>query len=489
MDSRSRNGCECFLHPFNTHKMRKEACVFFLALLIHSALVRAQSNTIDSLEKLLLTDLPDSSRSIVLAKLGGQYMISDPDTALLLSLQGLALAKKINYINGEAIGLNQTASVFNITGNYPKALEYFLEALKKGESINSPVRIGSALLNIGSVYFYQGDHRLAINYTQQARLIFEESGDMSYFLMNTLLNLGDYYEKSDLLDSARIYTQQAHNIALKLQDTDFVGMTLNNMGNIYSKMKQPEIAMEFYRSALPNLRFAADDDAICECSLGMANLFREKGNQDSCLYYARLSAATAQRGGFTKRLLNAGNFLADYYKSIQNIDSAYLYLHLTVAAKDSLFSQEKSKQIQNLSFAEMLRQQEIAEEATSKREERNINIQNMFIAVGLVSFTILFFLLSNSVIVNEKWIKYLGIIGLLFVFEFINLFIHPYISHATHHSPLGILVISVVIAALIVPLHHRAENLVTHKIVEKNKILRLAAAQKLIAKLETEKPR
>ena len=188
-------------------------------------------------------------------------------------------------------------------------------------------------------------------------------------------------------------------------------------------------------------------------------------------------------------MLNAGNFLADYYKSIQKIDSAYLYLNLTVAAKDSLFSQEKSKQIQNLSFTEMLRQQEISEEATSKREERNINIQNMFIAVGLVSFTILFFLLSNSVIVNEKWIKYLGIIGLLFVFEFINLFIHPYISYATHHSPLGILLISVVIAALIVPLHHRAENLVTHKIVEKNKILRLAAAQKLIAKLEAEKPR
>ena len=247
--------------------------------------------------------------------------------------------------------------------------------------------------------------------------------------------------------------------------------------------------MEFYRSALPNLRLAGDDDAICECSLGMANLFRKKGNQDSCLYYARLSAAAAKKGGFTKRLLNAGNFLADYYKSIQKIDSAYLYLNLTVAAKDSLFSQEKSKQIQNLSFTEMLRQQEISEEATSKREERNINIQNMFIAVGLVSFTILFFLLSNSVIVNEKWIKYLGIIGLLFVFEFINLFIHPYISYATHHSPLGILLISVVIAALIVPLHHRAENLVTHKIVEKNKILRLAAAQKLIAKLEAEKPR
>jgi tetratricopeptide (TPR) repeat protein len=375
--------------------------------------------------------------------------------------------------------------VLNIIGNYPRALEFFLEALKKGEAIGNPLRIGASLVNIGSVYYYQGDYRLAINYSLEAKELFESS-DNKPILMNTLLNLGDYYEKWNRLDSARFYTQQAYELALSLQDIDFTGMTLNNMGNIYTKMGQPVIAMEFYRSGLAHLIIAGDDDAICECSLGMARLFQKSSNRDSCLYYARLSMTTAQNGGFTKRILNASNFLSDYYKSINLIDSAYVYLTATVAAKDSLFSQEKSRQIQNLSFTEMLRQQEKAEEAIAAREERVINIQYAVILIGIISFAILFLLLSRSIIANEKWIKFLGILGLLFIFEFINLFIHPYLSTATHHSPLGILLISVGIAAILVPVHHRAEKWVTHKMTEKNKRLRLAAAKRIVSKLEGE---
>lgn len=465
--------------------MRKNIPLFLLLVLIQTATTRAQTNTIDSLKQLLLTEIPDSSRSLILSKLGGQYMISNPDTALVLSQQGLALARQINYTNGEAIGLNQTASVFNITGNYPKALEFFLEALKKGEAIRNPLRIGASLVNIGSVYFYQGDHRLAINYTLKAKEIFESSHNEPN-LMNTLLNLGDYYEKWNRLDSARLYTQQAYELSLSLQDTDFTGMTLNNLGNIYTKMGQPIIAMEFYRSGLSNLVQAGDDDAICECSLGMARLFQKRGDKDSCLYYAKLSMSTAQNGGFINRILNASNFLSDYYITIKMVDSAYVYLAATIAAKDSLFSQEKSRQIQTLSFAEMLRQQEKAVELTEAKEERHTNIQYAIIVIGLIGFTILFLLLSRSIIANEKWIRFLGILGLLLIFEFINLLIHPYISSATQHSPLWILLISVAIAAVLVPVHHSAESWITDKMIKKNKRLRLAAAKRIVAQLEGE---
>ena len=389
---------------------------------------------------MLQSKIEDTSRSLILSKLSGQLIYSNPDTALILAQQGLNLAKQINYINGEAIGLNQTASVFNITGNYPKALELFLEALKKGEEIGNPLRIGASLVNIGSVYYYQGDYR--------------------------------------------IYTQQAYELSLSLADIDFTGMALNNMGNIYAKMGQNVLSMEFYKSGLTNLIQAGNDDAICECSLGIANLFQKNGRGDSCLYYAKLSISTAKNAGFTKRILNASNFLSDYYKSVHNVDSAYIYLATTVAAKDSLFSQEKSRQIQNLSFTEMLRQQQIEAESTALKEERHINIQYAIIVIGLISFIIVFLLLTRSIIANEKWIEFLGILGLLLVFEFINLVIHPYISNATHHSPLWILLISVAIAGILVPLHHQAENWIIHKMVTKNKQLRLAAAKRIVSKLE-----
>jgi hypothetical protein len=98
-----------------------------------------------------------------------------------------------------------------------------------------------------------------------------------------------------------------------------------------------------------------------------------------------------------------------------------------------------------------------------------------------------FSLLSHSIIVNEKWIEYLGILGLLIVFEFINLLIHPYLAEATHDSPIFMLLILVVIAALLIPLHHRLEKWVTKKMVEKNKKIRLAAAKRTLEKLNEHK--
>jgi hypothetical protein len=42
----------------------------------------------------------------------------------------------------------------------------------------------------------------------------------------------------------------------------------------------------------------------------------------------------------------------------------------------------------------------------------------------------------------------------------------------------------VIIASLLIPLHHRLEKWIKEKMVEKNKKIRLAAAKKTIAKLE-----
>jgi len=111
-------------------------------------------------------------------------------------------------------------------------------------------------------------------------------------------------------------------------------------------------------------------------------------------------------------------------------------------------------------------------------------LQYAVLGIGLISFLMLFFLLSNTIIVRTGFVKYLGIIALLLVFEFINLLIHPFIAGITNHSPFFMLLIMVCIAALLIPAHHYLEKWITGKLVAKNKSIRLAAAKKTIAELE-----
>ena len=146
--------------------------------------------------------------------------------------------------------------------------------------------------------------------------------------------------------------------------------------------------------------------------------------------------------------------------------------------------QQKQRQFQSLAFDEKLRQQEIEVAALKAKEERNHNLQYAAIALGLITFVILFLLLSHSIIANQKLIRFFGVVALLLVFEFINLYIHPYLAHATNHSPLPMLLVMVCIASLLVPIHHWMEKWITHKLVEKNNKIRLAAAKKTIATLE-----
>jgi len=326
----------------------------------------AQRKQIDSLKKLLAAAPEDTTKALLYGQLGGLYINSKPDSAMLLFRQMEQLSRKLNFLRGEANAINNEGNVFNLTGNYPKALSCFLAALKIDEKRNKPQAIATVLGNIGTVYSNEGDYRQSNNYTLRAKKL-DEGAHYDRGLSADLLDLGDGYEKLDILDSALAYTRQAYALSVKIKYGDVIGFALNNLGNIYAKMHKPGLALDNYRKGIPYLVQAGDDDAICETTLGMAKIFRQQGQRDSAMYYARRSIAAGWHGGFTPRVLAASQFLSTYFKEQGRLDSAYHYLEVSVTAKDSLFSQEKTRAVQNLSFAERQRQEEIAEQGAANR--------------------------------------------------------------------------------------------------------------------------
>lgn len=256
------------------------------------------------------------------------------------------------------------------------------------------------------------------------------------------------------------------------------------MGRIHFEKGQNTLALEHYRISIPYSKEANNDLRLSDTFLDIAKVFEKIRQNDSALFYAKQSLLLAKEKGFTKQVRDAGRFLSSYYRNIRIQDSAYFYQDITKAANDSLFSQQKSRQFQTLAFDEKLRLQEILAAELKDKKKRSNNLQYAGIAIGLITFIILFLLMSHSIIANQKLIRFLGVIALLIVFEFINLFIHPYLSHATNDSPLIMLLVMVCIAALLVPVHHRMEKWISHRLVDKNKKIRLAAAKKTITELE-----
>jgi tetratricopeptide (TPR) repeat protein len=458
--------------------------ILLVLIVLNFSTGHTQDNVRDSLKQLLRNSKEDTSRVIQLEALSFNLLVSNPDTAMILAMEALTLSNRLNFEKGIAISFNSVGNVYNISGNYPKSMELYLQALQLNEKIHFENGKRTILGNIGLIFKQQGDYRQALNYFFKSLLIAVQL-EHKRGISATMNNIADAYKELNKFDSAKLYAQQAYDVAYDINYPRLIGSALNTLGMIHFEMTQNNSAMEHFRLSIPFSEKAKNDLTLSSTYLNLAMVFDKFNMPDSMFHYAKQSIILAKEKGFTLNVRDAARFLAFNYRKY-NADSSYFYQDIARVCNDSIFSQQKQHQIQNMAFDEKLRQQELETAALHEKKERNLNLQYAIIFVGLISFVILFFVLGRSTIVTEKFINFFGILGLLAVFEFINLYIHPYLDKWTNHSAFLMLGILMCIGALLVPLHHKMEKWITKIMVEKNKTIRLEAARKTIAKLEGE---
>jgi tetratricopeptide (TPR) repeat protein len=446
--------------------MKKFTCLQLGVFIIISAFT--QDNEVDSLKRILVSAKEDTSHVWVMLALARDYEYSKPDSAIHYAQQAVQLAKKFHFAKGEAKGLDEISYLLSQTGNYPKALETSFKSLKIYESLSDQQGIAVSYNTIGIIYNEQGEGREALNYFFRSKAIMEKLGRTISVIIR-IENIAEVYGKMNLLDSALFYINKAYQMRFDVNDMNQINITLLNLGNTHSKLGHTDTALFFYRRSIPYSIEDEDVDGLSETYIGMAKLFKIMGKKDSAFYYAHRSFESALTVSGYKKMMLASEFLASAYEEEHNTDSAFRYLKILMATKDTLFSEEKINEVKNLSFNEQSRQLEIAEEKARSEEERRHNLQMMAIAVFIISFFIVVLILSR-VKTRPRLLEFLGLVALLLLFEFIALFLHPYIANWTAHTPVYMLLILVFIASILVPLHHRLEHWVKQKLVKKHQV-------------------
>jgi len=422
----------------------------------------SQKSKIDSLRSLLATEKTDSNRVKLMWQLARDIGIYNPDTAQVLSQQALYLARNIGYLEGESRSLGVLANTLIKIGNYPRALELNIQKLKLEEKRNVPRNFASVLMNIGVVYVLQDEYRKALEYYSKADSVIQlhNIDDLKYYIT---LNIGDVYNRLNISDSAFTFFNKSLELARKLDDGDLIGTSMTGLGHSYLKLGSYQQSLINYQTGIGLLKAANDDEILCEAALGIANLYEHLNNYDSAGYYATMSLAIAKQDGFLSKELEAAEFLTEHYKKIKSIDSAFIYVSYVRGLNDSVNSKSKIRESQVISSNEQYRQLEMEEIRRREKAERFQQLQMLLIAIFIPGFFLLTLLLSR-INVPIKFIRLLGVISLLFLFEYLTLLLHPTVAKLTHHTPVYEILIFVVIAAILIPMHHRLEHWLIHKL-------------------------
>jgi tetratricopeptide (TPR) repeat protein len=427
----------------------------------------AQSDEKDSLFKQLARTKEDTTRIMLLIKIGHDYVDNNLDSGYAYANQALRLSQKIGYRRGESLSFSTMGAIESFLGNYPEALKLTLRSLPLAEQNNDTTVTLHALNSLGAIYYFEKDYKLAQAYFFKCASYMDTTNN---FDMGRLwANIGETYLQLHMLDSALIYTNMGYKSSADQGDQATMADELDNLGSIYAEQGRNALAHHYFKLGLAAAAQSSDLDDFCEGSLGAARLFKQEGRTDSALAYAYQSITAARSAKLTSSQLEASNFIESVFESGKMADSSLKYLKLTVTLQDSLYSQEKSKAVQNMTFEENIRQQDLTLQKKQAEDNAVKNRQLILIALFIPIFFLIVVFLAR-IKVKPRVVEFLAIVNLLLFFEFITDVTFPYISDWTHDSPAWEMLILVLIAAGIEPLNYRIERWVKVKLTRRTAI-------------------
>ena len=329
--------------------------------------------------------------------LGSAYWsLSDYTQSLDNYQKLLILANKMNEgkppvprINNEMIrATNNQGNLYISLGDYQKALEYSLRALKLIPNEYNRAAEAKILNNIGIIYNYLCNYKDSFEYHKKALNLRTEINDKRG-IAHSLNNIGLVYENKHEFQKALEYYFKSKKMKNEIGDKNGTANTLSNIGTIYINLKQWDKALEYTKEALQLYEEEECKFGIASAQNQIGRILREKDEFDKARQYLNKSLRIASEIG-SKTVLRT-NYLELYLleKKQQHLSQALDYCEKYNAVKEEIFNEENTRKTAELKLnfeiekkekeAEILRQKSC--ELSKANDELQLLKENLEIRV------------------------------------------------------------------------------------------------------------
>ncbi len=402
------------------------------------------------------------------------------DECRVTAKEELELAQQLGVDSLLSTASNHIGDSFNGSAEAALQLKYFYQGLEYAQRSGNANTIGVAQKQIATVYKSLGDLPRALELLKLAIANVRSVAQVN----RTSCHMSDCFRLMGQPDSALYWAQRSNIISDPASDPYAYARSYYMLGAAYAAKHERELANVHFARSIEVADSFHVMIPLYGALVGRGRMELEAGDIPVAIADGRRALAVSNAGGDLEGLVGASDLLRRAFKANGQVDSAYRYFELRVMYADSLINATNLNKLQNMAFAQELKE---GEEAKARAEEvamRSRNIQFGIIALIVITLGIFLLVFSRTAVVGAKAIKNLSLIALLLFFEFINLLVHPFLGELTHHSPILMLLAMAAIAGLLIPLHHRMEKLITNMLVSKNNRVRLEAARRTIEELE-----
>jgi two-component system, NtrC family, sensor kinase len=334
------------------------------------------------------------------------YGKSDYAMALKYSLESLQQFKEIGDKTGTARILGDIGVVYWYQSDYPNALNYYFNALRINEEIGNKADMAATLCNIGIVYNSEKEYEKALEYITKANKIDEEIGNKSGIASN-VGDIGELYLNLSNHGKALEYTLKSLQLFKELGDKNGIARSLGNIGTVYSEQKNYSKALEYYLEALKISRELGLKVGIA-MNLGnigstYLQIAKDSGTSKHDLTTLQEAKAYTDTAIIICKEIGDLNTLIANYKRLSEIQmllgdnrSALESYKNYALFKDSVFNIEKDKKLTETAMQYAFDKKQAAARAEQEKKDiRQRNIRNSFIAGAAVLLLLLIALINR----------------------------------------------------------------------------------------------
>jgi tetratricopeptide (TPR) repeat protein len=180
-------------------------------------------------------------------KLGWELRFTNNKKSREYLKESFNLLANHNYVRGRAQALNNYGCNVMLTSQFKEAEDSLTKSITLYKSLNLQEEAGKAITNIGTIYYYQGQIKVAIEHCQKAMeyfVDFPEKAAMTNVNMGVMFRaLGNY----DLAIKKQLLALDYFN---SVQDTNKQITSLNNIGSLYIHFLQYDRAIDYFNKSL-----------------------------------------------------------------------------------------------------------------------------------------------------------------------------------------------------------------------------------------------
>ena len=236
--------------------------------------------------------------------------------------------------NESAIANYYAAQFYDVSSNFPKALESYMQTAYDAEKSNNNLLAGKSLNNIGYIYFEKSLFDSAVINYKKALSYYEKIENIDNKKIQTLINIGRTFEGANKLDSAYLYFEKGLLLAKKQENTIEESQLYLNLGATCYGKREYEKAIAYYQSAL-NMDITGERQ-MQKINLYLLNIYNEIKDTKLSKQYADLVVASLPNVTNLYTIKETYAALSEYYKLSGDYKQALEYSNLEKATKDQI---------------------------------------------------------------------------------------------------------------------------------------------------------